>query len=369
MRTHTTYRTPAGFKRPMALIAIAALAAACSSSPSSSSTTSTSAKTATHGTASVAYAGSLEKLYNVTLGPAFERSTGDKFGGPPGAGSFALASEILDNEITPGVFLSVGAAAIEKLWPSGRSKFALALATDPLVVAYSAKSRYFSQLNAIRKGARPLSALFSLFLSPGFKLGRTDPTQDPQGAYFILMTELAQTQLRLPSGEAAKALGISSSSPFGSSSQIFDETSLPTDISTGAVDAGSDFVSEAKQYGLDYITLPRKLDFASPAELPLYKTVSLKVSGQERAGDLINLDATLVAPTKGASVSAADRAADQTFVAFLLSSKGRSTLRAAGYTLVPPVLRLPPALKTASAALPPGVLSLYNSLGGSISGP
>ncbi len=345
---------------------MAAVTAGCSAS---SAAAAASTRSGAHGTASVACAGSLEKLYNLTLGPAFYRATGDSFGGPPCAGSFALASEILNNEITPGVFLSVGAAAIEKLWPAHRAKFALSLATDRLVVAYSPRSRYYTQLNAIRSGARPLSSLFSLFLTPGFRLGRTNPDQDPQGAYFIMMTKLAQTYLHLPAGEAARALGITGSSPFGSSSQIFDETALPTDIATGVVDAGSDFVSEAKQYGLDYINLPPALDFASPSELPRYKTVSLTVSGKRQAGNLINLDGTLVLPAKGSPVAAVDEKADQGFLAFMLSKKGRSVLTASGYSMVPPVLDLAPGLKTAAAALPSPALSLYKSLGGSIARP
>src|SRR6202023_13527 len=108
-------------------------------------------------------AGSLEKLQNTVLGPDFRTATGDNFTGPPGAGSTALATEILSGEISPGVFLSVGAKAIKKLWPVHRSSFALGMATDPLVVAYSSKSRYAAQLDAIASGKKPLSSLFSLF--------------------------------------------------------------------------------------------------------------------------------------------------------------------------------------------------------------
>jgi molybdate/tungstate transport system substrate-binding protein len=278
-----------------------------------------------------------------------------------------LAQEILSKEISPGAFVAVGTGAIMTLFPD-RAKFAIAIASDPLVVAYSSKSRYFSQLNAIRSGSKPLSSLFSLFATSGFRLGRTDPSQDPQGEFFILMTKLAQIQLHLPAGQAASDLGISAAHPYGSPSQEVSEDALPVDISTGVFDAGSEYLPEAKQYGLDYITLPAGINFSDPADLSTYEGVSLDVYGTGiQAGELINLDLTLVNPASGTSApSAADKAADQAFLVYLLSSGGRQVLATAGYTLIPPRLTLAPGVSSASVALPASVLSAFNKLGGSI---
>jgi molybdate/tungstate transport system substrate-binding protein len=329
----------------------------------------TSSSGTSHGTASVACAGSLDKLYNVTIAPAFKTATGDTAAGPPCNGSTTLSQEIISKEISPGAFMAVGAKAIKNLFPVHRAKFALAIATDPLVVAYSSKSRYFTELNAIRSGKQPLSSLFTLFATSGFRLGRTDPSQDPQGVFFILMTKLAQTQLHLPAGQAASDLGISSTHPYGSPSQLLSEDALPVDISTGTVGAGSEYLPEAKQYGLDYITLPASLNFSDPADLATYASVSLDIYGVGiQAGELINLDLALVESTSGTTpISATDETADQAFLAYLLSSAGRSVLGNAGYTLVPPKLTLAPGVTSAAAALPASVLSAYNSLGGSIS--
>jgi len=358
------------------LLAAAVALAACGSSGNSpattssggGSTTSSTTAAASGGTANVAYAGSLDKLYNTVLGPAFTTATGDKFGGPPGAGSTDLANEILSGEISPGAFLSVGAKAIKLLWPS-RAKFALVLATDPLVVAYSPHSRYATELDAIRTGTKPISDLFSLFETPGFRLGRTDPNQDPQGQFFELMIELAQKVLHLPPDTTQKILGNLGSTSIGNTSQVFAETALPTMIATGNVDAGSEYAPQARQYHLDYITLPPTLSFADPADANLYATVSITLTGNVAVpGDLITLDTTLVQPKTGSTgPSSADEAADQAFVAFLLSSGGRAILQHAGYTLEPPKLKLAPGSTSAAAVLPKSVLSLYDKLGGSIS--
>lgn len=319
-----------------------------------------------HGTAEVDYAGSLEGLVETTLEPSFERATGDKFVGLA-EGSSDIAAGILDGELDPGAFVSVGAAPIETIWPS-RSHFAMALGNDPLVVAYSSKSRYASQLNEIRSGKKPLKDLFTLMETPGFRLGRTDPVDDPQGGYFILMFELAQKVLHLPAGTAAKILGTSSSNDIGSSSQILDETALPTDIESGTVDAGSEYLTEANQYHLRYIALPGTLDFADPADTSEYASVSLSLTGGTTfQGGLITLFATLVLPPKGQTLSAGDQAADDAWIAFLLSAKGQSELRTAGYSLEPPKLLLAKGYTSASTVLPASVLSAYDHLGGSIS--
>ena len=346
-----------------------ALVAVGASSASIADATTTRPATAqvAHGTASVACAGSLDKLYKDTLGPAFERATGDTAGGPPCAGSLALAQDILSHEINPGVFLAVGAHAIKELFPAKRAEFAMAVVSNPLVIAYSpTHSRYRNQLNAIWLHKKPLADVFKLFNTPGFKLGRTDPTQDPQGIFFILMSKLAQKYLHLPAGEAAQALGITKSSPFGSKSQLYDEDALPVDIQDGTVDAGSEYLPEARQYGLRYIGLPPQLSFGDPGESSYYATVSLKVSGSVQQGEVIYLRTTLVSPQKGTSFSPADEAADQAFVAFLLQPEGRKVLRSAGYVLRQPQLVLAPGYKSAAQVLPAPILKLFKALGGTV---
>ncbi len=343
------------FRTLVALSAVALAAAGCGSS------TSTTKPAAAGGTASVAYAGSLNKLYNETLGPDFKKATGYDFGGPPSAGSTALAQEILAGDITPGVFMAVGAKPIELLFPA-HAKFALALATDPLVVAFTSKSRYYSQLEAIAKGSSPLTDLFSLMATSGFRLGRTDPTQDPQGEFFICMMKLAQTELKLPAGEANTILGITSGAPYGSAQQMLSEDALPTDIATGTVDAGSEYLSEALQNHLNYISLPADLDFATPADASIYSTVSIEVSGAAFQGKLITLDVALVTP-KAKAISTADETADDAFVNWLLSSEGRSVLAANGYTLGAPIFE-PAAGVTAAEALPSSVLASFDALHG-----
>ena len=348
--------------RLAALASVAVLALAVSSSPATATTakpatapmsTTASAKT-THGTASVAYAGSLELWAATDLGPKF---------------SSTLASEILANEISPGVFMSVGKKNIKRLWPAKRSKFVIQLATDPLVVAYNPNGRFAKQFNAIADHKASLSSLFTLMSSPGIRIGRTDPNADPQGVYFILMMELAQSTLHLSYDPATTVLGVTKSTPFGLPAQMVDEDSLITDLQAGEFDASSAYLTQAIQYHLHYIALPPSLNFGVSSEVAHYSKVSIRLtSGTVDQGDLITLNITLVLPANAKSApSMANQAADDAFVAWILSSAGRAQLKRGGYPLTHPVYIGATSADTAAKTLPSNVLSAFKSAGGTTS--
>lgn len=342
-------------------MAIGGLLAACGTTSATPAMTATggAGSAAQHGTAQVAYAGSLTKLAETVLGPSFEHATGDAFSGR-GAGSTALAQEIVSGEISPGVFLSVGRKAIEKLEPT-HAKFAIELATDPLVVAYNPKSPFARVLAAVASHRAPLSSLFAVLAKPGFKLGRTDPNADPQGATFVLMVKLAQHVLGLPPSTARSVLGITSANPAGNTSQIFDETSMLPTLQAGELDASSAYLSQALQYHLPYVTLPPALDFADAAQAKLYKTASLRLtSGTVVTGAVTTLNETLVLPLP---TSVGDQVAAERFCAFLVAPAGRKELAAGGYRLVKPVFYSAPGASP-SSVLGPVLLSAFRAAGG-----
>jgi molybdate/tungstate transport system substrate-binding protein len=369
MTVSSRYRLAAVASVAVVALAISGTAAAAPTRPATiQRATTTAAATTAHGTASVAYAGSLELLAATALGPKFTAATGDGFQGRSG-GSGTLASEILANEINPGVFMSVGKKNIKRLWPKGRSKFVIQLATDPLVVAYNPHSKFAPELNAIANRKAPFSSLFTVLSSPGIRIGRTDPNADPQGAYFILMMELAQSTLHLKFDPATTVLGVTRETPFGLPAQMFDENSLITDLQAGDFDASSAYITQAIQYHLRYITLPDTLNFSVASENAHYATVKVTLTnGTIDVGDLITLNVTLVLPTSAKSTpSVADQAADSDFVAWLLSMGGQRQLKKGGYPLTHPVCTGAKSADTPAATLPANVLSAFHSAGGTTS--
>lgn len=295
-------------------------------------TTATAAGRAT-GTASVAYAGSLAYLDEKVVGPAFSSATGYAYQGR-GAGSDALSQEISSGEITPNVFESVGAAPITALEPKF-TRWYVQVAASPLVVAFNPSGPYGHELSAIASGRRPVRDLFSLMARPGFALGRTDPNLDPQGAAFVEMVELAQRAFHLPAGTVHAILGRGALG--GSSSpEIFDETALEPRLQAGQLDAASAFLSQAVQLHLRYISLPASIDFGNPADAASYAKASVRLrDGTVKTGGPLVVDVT--------TIGAADAAAADAFVAYVLSTKGRAECRAGGYTLLEPTVHGPRA--------------------------
>ncbi len=320
----------------VALLAIACtvLAAGCSSSSSSSASTSTSSSPATSssspaaatGTASIAYASSLEYLNANVADPAFKAATGDSFTGRAGA-SGDLETDIASGEISPNVFESVGGDNITPLEPKYTSWY-IPYAGTSMVVAYNPKSKYASQFKAIADGSKPLKDLFTLLETPGLKLGRTDPNSDPQGRDFIYMLELAQAYYHLPSDTVTKILG----GPLASakSSEIFAEASLPTTLESGQLDASSAFVTQAIELHLDYVPLPTAINLSSQGSAAAYAKATIKLNnGKTKSGSPQVIDITIIGKPTPAAIA---------FVKYTLSPAGLAQYKTGGFTLIAPTV-------------------------------
>ncbi len=208
---------------PLVAVATAGLVlTACSSSSSSSAPSPASSPT---GTASVAYAASLEFLNEKVFGPAFQSAKGFSYSGRAGE-SGDLESAIAAKQITPNVFQAVGGDNVTPLFPKF-TKWYVQYAGTQIAVAYSPTSKYAADFAAIASGKKPICDLFPIMEKKGFLLGRTDPNTDPQGRSFIYMIELATTYCHLPSDTVTKILGAPVDSP--TSPQIFAESSLDCD--------------------------------------------------------------------------------------------------------------------------------------------
>jgi len=282
------------------------------------------------GTASIAYASSLQYLNDHTAGPAFATSTGYKYSGQ-GAASGTLESEIAGGEITPNVFESVGGDNITPLEPKF-TKWYVQYAGTSMVVAYNPKSKYAPEFNAIKAGTKPLKDLFPLLETKGLKLGRTDPNSDPQGRDFIFMLQLAQKAYHLPADTVTKILG----GPAGSASspEIYAESSLDSTLQSGQLDAASAFVTQAVELHLDYIPLPTSINLGDQSLTTLYHTASVTITppggtATVKSGSPQVIDITIVGKATPAAIA---------FVKYTLSSAGLALYKAGGFTLLTPTL-------------------------------
>jgi molybdate/tungstate transport system substrate-binding protein len=325
----------AGSAALIVVTCIGLAAAGCSSSPSSSTSStpssSSSPGSAKHsGTVNVAYASSIQYLNEKIVGPAFTKGEGYTYSGRSGA-SGELESNIAAGEISPNVFESVGGDNITPLEPKFTSWY-IQYASTQIVVAYNPSSKYASDFKAYANGSKPLSGLFTLMQTPGFKLGRTDPNIDPQGRAFIYMLELAQAHYNLPADTVSKILG---SSDFGTanSSQIFAESSLDATLQSGQLDAASAYLNQAIQLHLPYITLPAVINLGTAGDAKLYKkasvTITTKGKKSVKHGSPLVIDITTIGTPTPAGTA---------FVAYTLSPTGRAQYTQGGYTLITPTI-------------------------------
>ncbi len=311
---------------PLVAAATAGLVLAACSSSSSSSPTSSSSSSKPTGTASVAYAASLEFLNEKVFGPAFHAAKGYSYSGRAGE-SGALEAEIAGNEITPNVFQAVGGDNVTPLFPK-YTKWYVQYAGTQIAVAYNPNSKYASDFAAIASGSKPICDLFPIMEKKGFLLGRTDPNTDPQGRSFIYMIELAQSYCHLPSNTVTKILG----SPLASSSspQVFAETSLLAHLQAGQLDASSAYLSQARQLHLHYIVLPAAINLGDASMADAYHKASITITGNvTKHGSPLAYVMTIIGKPTSAGTA---------FIAYALSPAGRALYAREGYNLMTPTI-------------------------------
>ncbi|PZS23083.1 MAG: ABC transporter substrate-binding protein [Acidimicrobiales bacterium] len=282
-------RSRAGFF--VALPTVAVLAVACGSSGSTANSGTTTAPSPRgHGNVEVLYAGSLVKLMENGIGPAFNSATGYTLSGFPG-GSTELAQDIKGKVRQGDVFVSASPEADKGLmgaangnWVSWYATFAKA----PLLLGYNPKSSFAAQLKT--------KPWYQVITEPGFRVGRTDPALDPKGKLTVQALQQAASVYRDPA-----LLSI-----LQDTSNIFPEQDLLGRLSAGQLDAGFFYANEA-----------------TPAHLP---TVPL---GQVHLAATYTVTVLQGAPNQAGAVA---------FVKFLLASMGDSILGSTGLSVEKPTV-------------------------------
>jgi len=289
------------------------------------------------GSVEVDYAGSLVRVVEERLGPAFASATGYAFAGES-RGSVAIANLIRGRVRTPDVFISADPAVDASLaGPAGGNHVSwwVPFASTAMVVAWGQRSRFAAAFEDARAGRRTFESVLE---QPGMRLGRTDPELDPKGYRTLWLFQLDE-QRTGEAGEARRILGDAQNRD-----QVFPEEQLVARTQAGQLDAGIFYRVEAVAAGLPRLDLPAAIDQSDPALAASYATSTYtNQKGTTVRGSPIAYTVTIpstVREPRGA----------QSFVAFLLGSEARAILDDAGLTwarapvagdaaTVPPALR------------------------------
>lgn len=267
----------------------------------------------------VMYAGSLVRIFEDVIGPAFQKESGYKYLGE-GKGSVQVSNLIKDGFRTPDIFVSAGDVPVVRLMNTTTSPpivdWLLKFGSAEIVIAYSSTSPYFNELEKSRNGETPW---YDILSQEDFRFGRTDPELDPKGYYGILTANLANEYYNDPSIKE-RILG-----EDRNPKQIFPEETLKTVLETGQLDAIMAYKHEAISRGLPYITLPNEINLGDHTYSSFYKTANYTLKSDQKIihGEPVEFSITIPKTVKNEDGAIS-------FVNFLLSVNGSQLLESHG---------------------------------------
>jgi molybdate/tungstate transport system substrate-binding protein len=235
-----------------------------------------------------------------SIGPAFDRASGDHFRGFAG-GSTLLANEIKGRLRDADVFVSAAPAVNAQLMGAENGSWEewyITFGQSPLVIGYNPASRFAADFRS--------KPWFQVVQEPGIRLGRTDPKLDPKGALTLELMKRAQAYYRVPEF-AERVLG-----PPENPAQVLPEEALVGRLQSGELDAGFFYSTETSDARIPAVPLP-----AAITPKAVYTLSILRRSPHRKSAEA--------------------------FVVFFLSRQGRELMREHGLTLQEPSLSGKPA--------------------------
>jgi molybdate/tungstate transport system substrate-binding protein len=291
-----------------AFVSVACIGLAVSACGSSTTTTKPASTTSTKhsGVVDVMSAGSLDTVLTKTVGPAFHAATGYTMV-DTSAGSSTLAADIKNKIDVGDVFVSASPAVDTTLegasngnWVSWYADFA----TSPEVLGYYPKSKFAKDLQTM--------PWYKVITMPGFRLGRTNPSQDPGGVLAVKALDETAAAQHLP---ALKTLATETSDEYV-------EDPEEADIQTGQLDGAFMYEADAISQGSPFVPL----------------------TGTNLAGDY-----TITLLSKAPHTAAAEA-----FIEFLLGPTGQAEMKADKFGVISPAT-------VNGSGVPSALSSLLNS--------
>ncbi|ORM72721.1 ABC transporter substrate-binding protein [Pantoea wallisii] len=269
----------------------------------------------------VTYAGSMGKVMDRALGPAFAQKTGGNYEGQ-GQGAYGMARLLASKKVTADVFVSITPGPMQILKDAGLIDSARPVASTSMVIAYSPKGKFAQQFAQVHGSD---ASWLKVLATPGVMFGRTDPVNDPKGQNIIFTLLLAEKYYHQP-GIADKILG-----GYQNPTQTHLEGGLLARLESGQVDAAAGYESEVISAHLPYVTLPDAINLSNPAMAQQwYNTVSFSVKDSAGKDKVLHTQPLVyyAAVLKNAPHGAA---AGEAFVDFMLSQPGQALLKQNGY--------------------------------------
>jgi len=265
----------------------------------------------------VFHAGSLSVPFNRLKEEYEKRNPGIRILLEP-AGSLVCARKITELRKPCDIIASADYSVINNLLIPEYTRWSIRFATNEMVIAFSDKSKYSSEINS--------SNWPDILLRDDVVYSRSDPDSDPCG-YRTVFTIMLTEKLYGKKGLTEQML---------SKNRDFmrpKEVDLIALIESNAADYMFQYKSVAVQHGLRYIELPDDVNLSDLNDEQTYRSVSFEVTGKEPGtkvsirGDFINYSISVLdrAPERDAAIG---------FVSFILGSEGLEIFRKSGQKTV-----------------------------------
>jgi molybdate/tungstate transport system substrate-binding protein len=227
------------------------------------------------------------------------------------AGSLVCARKITELKKPCDIIASADYFVINELLIPDYASWSIKFATNEIVIAGSAKSKYIKELTS--------DNWMELLQRDDVIYARSDPDSDPCGYRTIFTFMLAEKYYNKP-GLAEKM--VSKNREYIRPKEV-DLIAL---VESNAIDYMFQYKSVAIQHGMRYIELPRDINLSDPFRNKIYQSVSMEVAGSKPGtkmkvtGDYINYSISVLnnAPQKNAAID---------FLEFLLSQEGMEIFR------------------------------------------
>jgi len=275
----------------------------------------------------VAHAGSLDSSIN-DMAAGFTATTGyplQHVRGPSGE----LAARIRAGALSPDVFMSADAEVNTTLMGEANGRLVswyVLVARQRMVLLYSPSSPFASALARIGPCGDGLGQMLT---TPGLRLVRDDPTNDPAGYRALFVLQLAENYFCW-SGLARALLGTPSNPEQVLIIQDGHYLDAPRPrLRRGAVDAHLTYFTGALSSHLPMLDLPDAINLGDPGRAAAYaRATYTNPQGHTFVGTPLAWSATIPG-------SARNPVGGVAFVRYVLSAAGQAVLTGRGYDTVP----------------------------------
>lgn len=223
----------------------------------------------------------------------FHNQTGNPVVSAKGAGSFTAAHEIGQGD-PANVFISVSLQSYNRSYLGDRySGWAIAFASDQLVLAYSNATRT-QDVNNIVSGLQSarssnsttgFKSAFSNLTSGKVSVGISDPSSDPAGLRGWISLEIAGSLY----AKGNQSYFTSRMQHNGGLSNSSSAALLVSPLVTGQIQFLFIYKSAAISKGLNYVSLPSRINFGNPALSSYYSGFSYNTATGPAKGSAIML--------------------------------------------------------------------------------